>query len=394
MNSERMRVAIDGRALQPGFREHQGRGIGVYAVELVRALARRGDLELTLWHQPELPLPAEHVPAGVRVRAYPRLNVPRRDRIAMLTTVPASVRGSDHDLFHFLSHTDAPAWHCRGVVITVHDLILEMMASLYSARRPIEFRVFRALERRALSHAESVVTDSAVTRQDVVTRHRREAATVHVAHLGLHPRFVPPPPEVLAELRARLGLERAFVLYLGGIDARKNAAGLLRAYARLVAELDDAPDLVIAGRVREAVEYPALAALARGLGIESRLRLPGFVPDQDLPALHGAARVFAFPSLYEGFGFPPLEAMACGTPVVSSGGGSLAEVLGDGALVVPAGDEGALADGLRRTLAEEPLRRELRARGLANAARFTWERTAEATVVAYRDAMTRRRSAR
>ena len=121
-----MRVAIDGRPLQPGFREHQGRGIGVYAVELVRALARRDDLTLTVWHQPELPLPDAHVPAGVTRRAYPRLPLPLRDRLATHTTVAAVAARGDHDVFHVLAHGDAPAHGGRGVVVTVHDLILEV----------------------------------------------------------------------------------------------------------------------------------------------------------------------------------------------------------------------------------------------------------------------------
>jgi glycosyltransferase involved in cell wall biosynthesis len=384
-----MRVAIDGRALQPGFREHQGRGIGVYAVELVRALACRPDLELTIWHQPELALPEAHVPAGVRVRAYPRLPLPRRDRIAALTTVPASVRGSDHDVFHFLAHTDAPAWRGPGLVITVHDLILEVMGSLYAPRRPLAYRLARGFERRAVSHAVALVADSAITRGDLVSRWKCDPAHVHLAHLGLHPRFAPPPPATVAAWRAGAGLEGPFVLYLGGIDARKNVPGLLRAYAR-VAAAGNAPDLVLAGRVRGTPEFAPLLALARELGVEARLRFPGFVHDDDLPALHAAAEVFVFPSLYEGFGFPPLEAMACGTPVVSSDGGSLAEVLGEGALLASAGDDGALAVALGRVLGDVGLRADLRARGLANAARYTWARTAEATVAAYRDAVASR----
>jgi glycosyltransferase involved in cell wall biosynthesis len=357
-------------------------------VELLRALAGRDDLELTVWRQPELPLPPGSVPEGVRVRDYARLALPKRDRLAVFTTVPAAVRGSDHDVFHFLAHSDAPVWSGRGVVITVHDLILEVMSSLYAPRKPLQFRLARACERHAVSHAAALVTDSAVTRDDLVARWGCDPARIQVAHLGLHPRLAPQGPEAVAALRARLGLERPFVLYLGGIDARKNVPGLLRAYAQLAVS-PGAPDLVLAGRVREAEEFPPLQALARELGVESRLRLPGFVPDADLPALYCAAEAFVFPSLYEGFGFPPLEAMACGTPTVSSVGGSLAEVLGDGALLVAAGDDDALAGALARVLGEPGLRADLRVRGRAHAARFTWERTADTTVSAYRAAAAR-----
>jgi glycosyltransferase involved in cell wall biosynthesis len=380
-----MRVAFDGRALQPGFREHQGRGIGVYAVELVRTLARRGDIELTVWHQPELPLPAAHVPAGVATRAYPRLALPARDRLASQLTVPAALAVSRHDVFHFPAHGDAPARGGRGVVVTVHDLILEVMARDYDPRRTPAFRLARTLERAAVRHARAVVTDSAVTRKDVETFYGVPHERVRVAHLGLHPRFVRPAASVIAAARERLGLPHPYVLYLGGIDARKDVPCLLAAWAHARSTAGETMDLVIAGRVREAREFPALLDRARALGIESTLRFPGHVADDDLPALHAGARVFAFPSRYEGFGFPPLEAMACGTPVVSSGGGSLREVLGDAALVTPPGYEAAFAQALMRLLGDEALRRDLAARGPAHAAGFTWERTAEATVAAYRD---------
>ena len=389
-----MRVAIDGRALQPGYREHHGRGIGVYAVELLRALARRGGLDLTVWYQPELPLPDAHVPAGVARRAFPRLALPMRDRVATHTTVSAAVNASRHDVFHFLAHGDAPFLGGQRVVVTVHDLILEVMAGAYNGGGSPGYRVSRALERSAVVRAAAVITDSAVTREDVMARYGLPAGRVHVAHLGLHPRFAPQPPKVITALCERLGLCRPYVLYLGGIDARKDVPGLLRAWSA-VREIPGEPmELVIAGRVQGASDFPALAAVARELDVEASVRYPGHVPDEDLPALYAGARVFAFPSRYEGFGFPPLEAMACGTPVVSTDGGSLREVLGDAALVVPAGDHDAFTRALARALGDEALRHDLAWRGPVHAARFTWERTAELTVAAYRDAVSDRDRAR
>jgi len=270
-------------------------------------------------------------------------------------------------------------------VVTVHDLILEVMARDYDPRGALPFRIARALERSAVTHARSVVTDSAVTRDDVVLRYRVPGERVHVAHLGLHSRFTRPADPVIAATLGQLELRRPYVLYLGGIDARKDVPALLAAWAQ-ARQVTEPMDLVIAGRVREARGFAALLDRARELGVEPTLRFPGHVPDEDLPALHAGARVFAFPSRYEGFGFPPLEAMACGAPVLSSGGGSLREVLGDAALVTPPGDTAAFTAGLARLLGDETLRRELAARGPAHARRFTWERTAEATVAAYRDA--------
>ena len=177
-----------------------------------------------------------------------------------------------------------------------------------------------------------------------------------------------------------------FVLYLGGIDARKDLPVLLEAFARVRAGRAEPLLLVLAGHVLRAPEYPALVRRATELGIMEAMRVLEFVPLEHLAMLLTAARVFAFPSRCEGFGLPPLEAMACGTPVVSSRGGSLGEVLGDAALTVMPCDVEGFAHELRRALDDEPLRAELRARGLARAASFTWARTAEATVAAYRAA--------
>ena len=151
--------------------------------------------------------------------------------------------------------------------------------------------------------------------------------------------------------------------------------------------------LVLAGHVLRAPEYPALMRRARLLGIVDVMRVLEFVPLNHLSMLLTAARVFAFPSRSEGFGLPPLEAMACGTPVVSTTGGSLGEVLGDAALTVPAGDLKAFTRALARALDDEPLRGRLRTRGLARAASFTWARTAEATILAYRAAARAKASA-
>jgi glycosyltransferase involved in cell wall biosynthesis len=326
------------------------------------------------------------VPAGVATRAYPRLGLPARDRLATQVTVPATIAGSRHDVFHFPAHGDAPALGGRGLVVTVHDLILEVMARDYDPRHALPFRIARALERSAVRRACAIVSDSAVTRDDLVSRYRVPGERVHVAHLGLHPRFTRPADSEITATLDRLELRRPYVLYLGGIDARKDMPALLEAWAQARSAAAEPMTLVIAGRVREARGFPALLDRARQLGVEPTLSFPGHVADEDLPALHAGARVFAFPSRYEGFGFPPLEAMACGAPVLSSGGGSLREVLGDAALVTPPGDTAAFAAGLTRLLADETLRRDLAARGPAHAARFTWERTAEATVAAYRAA--------
>jgi glycosyltransferase involved in cell wall biosynthesis len=171
-------------------------------------------------------------------------------------------------------------------------------------------------------------------------------------------------------------LAERYLLYYGGLLKHKNVAALLRAFAELH-DLD--VQLAISGAVRN-TELPQLA---EGLGIADRVRFIGFAPDEDKPALLRGAACFAYPSLYEGFGLNPLEALACGTPVVCSNRSSLPELMGNAALMVDPGEEGSLSEALRRVLADAALRADLVARGPAQAAKFSWQRCARETYEAY-----------
>lgn len=390
----RLRVGIDGRPLQGGYKGHVGRGIGLYAVELVRALGALDDVRLALFFDPRFPVPEDRLPAGAERRFFPPLPAPVRihERLATQVVAPFA-RRSGIDVFHFPSHMDAPWWVPRRTVATVHDMILELMPEAYGRGRRLAFGAARALERWVISRAEVLITDSETSKGDIVRLLGTDPARIHVAPLGVGPRFRPPAPEAVAALRARLGLPSRFALYLGGADARKNVGGLLQAFARA---RERAPEvgLVLAGPLSGDPSFPALLAQAEALGIRGALQVVGFVEDADLPTLLGAAEVFVFPSLYEGFGLPPIEAMACGAPVVSTTGGSLAEVLGQAACLVPPGNVEALAAGIEDVLGDEGTRRRLRERGLTRAAEFSWEITALRTCEAYRHALARAGGAR
>jgi glycosyltransferase involved in cell wall biosynthesis len=178
----------------------------------------------------------------------------------------------------------------------------------------------------------------------------------------------------------RYGIRRPYILYVGGINARKNIVRLFAAYERLNRRQPQVT-LVVAGRRQW--QTGAIDAAFRELDLADRVHFTGYVDDADLPALYSAAELFVFPSLYEGFGLPPLEAMACGTPVVTSNISSLPEVVGDGALTVDPYDVDGLTTAIERVLTDQVLRVELRRRGVARAAGFTWQRTAQAVYAAY-----------
>jgi glycosyltransferase involved in cell wall biosynthesis len=189
---------------------------------------------------------------------------------------------------------------------------------------------------------------------------------------------------MVAAVRSRYRLPEGYVLFVGSVERRKNLRGLLQAYARLL-ETDVACPLVIVGTRRRGAGE--IGRTLQELHLEESVIFTGYVPDADLPAIYTGADLFVFPSLYEGFGLPPLEAMACGTPVVCSNAASLPEVVGDAAIMVDPYDVEGLAEAMLRVLTDADLREHLRRKGLERARQFTWERTARETVAVYREVL-------
>ena len=258
----------------------------------------------------------------------------------------------------------------RGLpaVVTIHDLIPMVLPAYRGA--PL-VRAYTLLQALACRGAQAILVDSESSKRDVLRLLRVPEQRVHVVYLGVDPRFTP-------DRSGASPIERPYVLYLGGFDVRKNVPALIRAFAELAPEF---PDLVLAlaGQPRDpSPVFPDLRALAAPLG--DRVRFLGRVSDDAKLALYRHADLFAFPSIYEGFGLDPLEALACGCPVVCSNASSLPEITGDAALLFDPNDERALADAMRLALADPD---PLRAKGPPQAAKFTWEKTAEQTAAVY-----------
>ena len=260
------------------------------------------------------------------------------------------------------------------------------------------------MTRLALRAARHVIAISEFTRRDFMAEFGLQPEQITAIPLAADPVFQPQPPEAIAAVRARYDLPERFVLYLGSNKPHKNLTRLVEAWQMADGGWQIANcKLVIAGAWDE--RYPEARELANSSGAKaspgndqfpvSGFQLPawlGPMSEADLPALYSAATAFVFPSLYEGFGLPVLEAMACGTPVICSNTSSLPEVAGDpsagsgpsAALLIDPLDTASLADAIRRVLTDEDLRTELRRRGLARAAHFTWQQTAAATLAIYR----------
>jgi glycosyltransferase involved in cell wall biosynthesis len=322
--------------------------------------------ELSAGHPSEVIVYADR-PRGVRHEAPPT-NVPLRQLGAPPVAwkhlaLPLALARDKRDVFHSPTGT-LPLWAPCRQVVTIHDLFAVVEPGWFAPRVGWQLRT---TQRRAALTASRVIAVSNCTRRDLVERFGVPASRISVVDNGVdHFRFR--PAEVDAEAVARrFGVPYPFILFVGSLMPWRNAPRLLRAAARL--DLG----LLFVGRDIWGRDPTQRIAAENGWDWAS---FAGYVSDYDLPELYAAARVFAYPSLYEGFGIPPLEAMACGTPVVASTAGALPEVLGDAALLVDPLDEQALTEALRAAADDQGA---LRRRGLEQAARYTWQRAAAET---------------
>lgn len=295
---------------------------------------------------------------------------------------PLSLRARDADLVHCPMHV-VPFLSGRRKVVTVHDLAFMAFPSVHKRWNRLYLTLFT---RWSLTQAQGIIAVSESTRLELSRLLRVPASRVTVVHNGVDSRFRPvQSSEALQTFRDRLGLPARFILFLGTLEPRKNVSTLVRAFAMARANLPEGVKLVLAGG--KGWGYEGVFQVVEELGLEADVLFPGFVPDVDLPLLYSAAEVFAYPSLYEGFGLPPLEAMACGTPVVVSNASSLPEVVGDAGLLVDPQDPEALARSMVKVVDDPGLRADLTKRGIERAGLFSWQKTAVETIAVYREAM-------
>jgi glycosyltransferase involved in cell wall biosynthesis len=361
---------------------HERAGLGRYASALAEAMLARG-APLTAFvndtREARLPPALRDLPvhsAGLprtrwRLRAAASyVGAPSLDRVL------PGVR-----LFHATEHLLPRLTRARSV-FTLHDTAYLAFPEHHLPRNRIYLRTMMP---RFLRRADRIIAVSEHTRRDALRHYPLDPDAIEVIPEGVEARFRPDvPPDVVAELRHRYGLPDRFVLSIGTIEPRKNYPTLFEAYAAVLPRHPDV-GLVIAGG-RGWLDDPTFAR-ARELGLDGRILFTGHVPDDDLPTLLDAAEVFAFPSEFEGFGLPPLEAMASGVPVVSSNAASLPEVVGDAGVLVAPRDVGAWVEALDRMLGDPSFRAGFAARGVARARGFSWDAAAERTLEVYRSVL-------
>jgi glycosyltransferase involved in cell wall biosynthesis len=358
---------------------HQGAGIGRYTRGLVDALADLDrDNRYTLFCAGTAP-PRKEWPSNFTLRSS---RIPSR----WLTTVwhrmglpiPAEALVGDCDLYHSPDFVLPPLKRACGIV-TVHDLTFMRLPDC--ADHGLRAHLNRSVP-KAVRAARHVLADSWSTRNDLIELLQVPAAKVSVVPAGVDAFFSRvEDPERLEQTRARYGLPQWFIVSVGTLEPRKNYVRLVSAYALMRRQTGLPHHLVIAGK--PGWLYGGLRERIRDEGVSECVHLLGFVPDADLPALYTLADLMVFPSLYEGFGIPPLEAMACGTPVVSSNNSSLPESVGSAAQTVNAEQTDEIADAMARVLGNAALRSRLIELGYLQAAQFTWHTAARKLLAAY-----------
>ena len=354
-----MRIAIDARKLHDF-------GIGTYIRNLLKHLALIDrDTEYVLLCRPQDVKVTEQL--GPNFRAVAESSRPYS--VAEQVMLPARLVAQNVSLLHEPHYVLPPLVPCRAVV-TIHDCI-HLMFPQYLPNR-LAYGYARASLWAAARRAERIFTVSETSKADILRYCDVAAERIIVVYNAIDDRFATPPePEAIERVRERYQLHGPFALYVGNIKPHKNLERLIDAFDLVRRGGFERLELLIIGD--QISKYPRLRRAVDQHKLHKHARFLGFVADDTLAALYRLATVFVFPSLYEGFGLPPLEAMASGTPVVTSNRSSLPEVVGDAAVLVDPYSAASIAEGIQQVLSDADLRRSLAARGLARAREFSWD---------------------
>jgi glycosyltransferase involved in cell wall biosynthesis len=366
-----VRIGIDARKLHDF-------GIGTYIRNLLRHLARLdGQTEFVIFCRPE----DRDALAAVGENFRPVPETSGNYSIAEQFKIPWALKREGVTLFHAPHYVLPPLVRCRSVV-TIHDCIHLMFPQYLPNRFALAYaRTSIALAAR---RATRVLTVSESSKRDILRFVDTQPEKIDVIYNSFDERFgVEPGEEDMVRVRERYQLHDEFVLYAGNVKPHKNLERLIEAFDLVRKQGLDHLKLVLIGD--DISKYTALRRAVHRHQLHKYVRFLGYMPEETLAVMYRLAGVFVFPSLYEGFGLPPLEAMASGTPVVTSNVSSLPEVAGDAALLVDPYNPQAIADGITRVLSDATLRDELRRKGLARARQFSWEQSVRRVHDIYRE---------
>jgi glycosyltransferase involved in cell wall biosynthesis len=353
-------------------------GIGRYSRALVRNLVSKfPDDKFLLFAHPGLDL-SFLPPSG----NWKFITVPGTSNRLLweLYSLPHVVNQHKPDVFHNPDYT-VPRSIKAPCVVTVHDLSFKYFPDGVSGKARF---IYNFLTPSSLKKSRIVMADSFFTKSEIIKAGWKDDEHIRVVHLAVdHELFLRPSDSEIDEILREYNLEKGYILYLGAIDKRKNITGLVSAYASLQAKLTDTPRLVIAGENIGGEAQLMDCILRNKLG--GKVTRIGYIKPDMLNAIYSGAMIFVFPSFYEGFGLPPLEAMACGIPVITSDQASLPEVVSDAGITVPIDKPSYLTDAMFNLITDTDLRSELSLKGKDRAKKFTWDLVAENVMAVYRE---------
>lgn len=384
-----LNVGFDISGIDPNFKAHAKRGIGRYVKNLYKGFQGAGFTNTNVdFFDYKLFLNNSSVEKLIDCLPYGQMTLKQQ------LVYPLKLKSSltkKFDILHFPAHMDAPAWSAKPYAITVLDLIPFILKDLYLPDRPsYGFWFARYLEKKAIANAKLILAISEKTKSDVIDVLKVPEEKIKVTYLGIDDKFFSPPKEIDTKaLREKYGFseDAPILLYVGGVDQRKNIFGLLRLVSQLKENALEKglipPELLISGSIQSDLQFPKIQSEINKLNIASQVFTPGYIEDADLLHLYKLATLFCFLSLYEGFGLPPLEAMASGLPVLASNTSCMPEVLESGAtLVDPKSKEDIFREACNLIYNDEH-RKNFVELGKKQARKFTWENTLSSTLNAY-----------
>lgn len=371
---DKLRIGIITYALDRSFT-----GIGRYTVEIVRAMAARpDDVELVLISSgglgplADLGLAHEQLKAAALVPTLMTVGAAQ---------IPGIVRKHKLDVVHDPNGITPLAFGTgrAASVTTVHDVI---PFSFPGVSTTLDTLIYKRWLPFALRRMTGILTVSHASKADIIKYMHSPAEKIHVIHGGVDESYQPAEAADIERVREKYNLPTPYLLYVGSVEERKNLKRILEAYVTL--KQNGLPQqMVIVGPQKW--KYHEIMEAVNANNVADTVHFTGYVEDEDLPIIYSGADVFVYPSLYEGFGLPPLEAMAAGVPVITSNVSSLPEVVGDAGMAIDPYDVGALADAMQQLLTDEGLRATFREKGLERAKSFSWQRSGDAHLDVYRD---------
>lgn len=369
----RMKIGIDGRAAK----WYRGTGIGNYTYQVINSLNQLDTCNNYLLFMPDKCRNDINFNKNFNVR---NIGENSGNGFWNEVNIPNILHYNEVELYHVPQNgiglpMDKP---CK-MVITLHDIIPYKMPETVG---PSYLKIFLEQIPKIVPQCDGIITVSNFSKEDIMREFDYPGEKIFVTHLAPEDIYKPKDKRFSKGLINKLyGIENDYILYIGGFSPRKNIIGLIEAFSKLVLKHKKDIKLVIAGK--KGLSYERYRNRAESLGILDKVLFPGFIPIEHLPFLYSAAELFVYPSFYEGFGLPPVEAMACGTPVIASNTTSIPEIVGNNALLINPWDTEELFQAMLKTLEDSSLRESLITKGFIRSSELSWDKTALHTLKAY-----------